>query len=385
MISRIQLITLMIYFFNISQVRTEKSLHLPIIKLHSSFLMMITIKDKNNNTIDYYKELDQEAQYSLFNLVDESQKKLTEKSLYFYSRVLKVYDNKEIIYLSDEQNKMIYSYYTHIDSDNRLYKDIPLSYSFIDTKYSFLHQLQSQGLIDKLIYCIEPLNRNNDDGILHLGGYNESITNNKHSLIINVNPNYSTWGGNFDGLFIGDDATINNTILEKYYFYFLAGKKHLLLPKKLYEYVKKNVMSEKIKKGLCKEFERDEVECLCLDKERAIYPKINFIIEGKIITMNFDDLFDYELGVFYKQTEFFCRVLVKINPNKDIVVLGGVFMSKFISIFDYEKGIISLYSNQEFQVFGNKNKNNAQSIILIIIIVIGIEIFDALLLLIIKN
>ena len=76
MISRIQLITLMIYFFNISQVRTEKSLHLPIIKLHSSFLMMITIKDKNNNTIDYYKELDQEAQYSLFNLVYEYQKKI---------------------------------------------------------------------------------------------------------------------------------------------------------------------------------------------------------------------------------------------------------------------------------------------------------------------
>jgi len=246
--------------------------------------------------------------------------------------------------------------------DNRV-RGLGLAYKFADERYSLIHQLKYNKLINHLNYGFIPpsylnsgsnnLNNINDtsinkDGIVFFGGIPKYYIFNKYRYNCKLNEKYNFWSCDLPYVFIGNIDKYNSSnnlyFKNENYAYFNAAERRIMAPKDFIYFLKVNYFQDDLLNGNCKFYlygANHIFECLCSIQNK--FPNISFIFNNYKYTFSSSELwFNYGGG--------FCHFLIQENSlRQNNFLFGSIFLSKFISNFDYETKYISFYSENQLE------------------------------------
>lgn len=227
----------------------------------------------------------------------------------------------------------------HEDDHIGLYADkgIGLKFKFEDERYSIVHMLYHNKLIDRKVFAFESYA---NKGYLHLGG----IPNNSHLLCkykgyINIEKNADNWKGSFNGIMYNN--TKYNISSE---FIIHSGHYGFIYSNELFNIFTKTIVKSFINDKVCwivrSDSDGDSVECFPNYIEKM--EDVSFIFNNMKISIPFSSLF-IESNI--DEVESLIRSFPS-TMNYNSTVLGIMFIKSFnFSIFDYENNRISFYSD----------------------------------------
>ena len=260
---------------------------------------------------------------------------------------------------------------------------IGLSFKFADEKYSLLHHLKTNNIINQLNYGYIPpslINNNTEkEGLFFMGGVPKMHILNKYRYNCKVTEKYNFWSCELPYIIFGNithNKNSNNTLFyeNKNYAYFNGAERRILAPEDFMSFLKHNYFRENIINETCKYYlygMNHVFECICYINDS--FPDINFIFDNYLYKFTSEELFQNYGGGN-------CLFLIQENHlRKNNFIFGTTFLKKFISNFDYETKYITFYSDKKIKKidldkFFNRGKKNIYVIALLflVILVIGI-------------
>ena len=312
-----------------------------------------------------------------WNMVNESSTIMSDKGT-----VVQVKEMiKQISFAPD--NVMNFSFY--LLDDNTYIRLFPrrLAVPFIpyNERFSFVHQLKRENLIDQLSFGFEPI-KSNSKGNFFFGGIPSlSLEKQKDVIKCIVNDSYKQWGCNFDAVYISQGNKVLNYSSNTYYAFFQSAAYYIDVPIKFVDFLIDTVFMPFISKEECAIKRNQQVyqytgflQCEC----KVIYklPEINFVFGNKAIQIKLGYLFEiYEGSILDIE---FCELLLRPNYNDNAWVFGTKFFENFLINFDYKSKEVSLYSEYEFEHNLLENLSNISNKYNIIKKILFIVIFSSL-------
>lgn len=312
-----------------------------------------------------------------WNMVNESSTIMSDKGT-----VVQVKEMiKQISFAPD--NVMNFSFY--LLDDNTYIRLFPraLAVPFIpdNERFSFVHQLKRENLIDQLSFGFEPI-KSNSKGIFFFGGIPSlSLEKQKDVIKCIVNDSYKQWGCNFDAVYISQGNKVLNYSSNTYYAFFQSAAYYIDVPIKFVDFLIDTVFMPFISKEECAIKRNQQVfqytgflQCEC----KVIYnlPEINFVFGNKAIQIKLANLFEiYEGSILDIE---FCELLLRPNYNDNAWVFGTKFFENFLINFDYKNKDVSLYYEYEFEHNLLENLSNISNQYNIIKKILFIVIFSSL-------
>ena len=263
--------------------------------------------------------------------------------------------------------------YYILEGDNRIKSEnigFGFAYYFSDEKNSIVHQLKTQGLIERLSFALIPYNSKSKNGMIYFGGI-PIMEKEKYQYKAVCKEDFNTvyWGSRMNKIILNDyEYSVNNTV------YFLSAKGHFIIPE--------NVMNELTNSTIVHPYFSDKrceltfqtgrqyIKCT-MQAYQEFYTKyiniIYFVIDNNYFRFEFNELFtcvfDSCVSNFYSYDEM-----------SNQWVFGSFFLYKYGVNFDYEDSTITFLSNEPFvyQKQINISNNKIRNLFVIISIFLGI-------------
>ena len=328
----------------------------------TKFTLPITFKDYEMMT--YYKAINLEYDYTLLYNTPIRPEKIRENiSFHINNEDIPVQvvqteimiPNHNITYMFYNVEKM--NYYTYAN------EGISFAYKYSNdnwkNNFSFVYQLIKNGLIDKPIFALEPLNRT--VGNLYLGGVPQDVIKEKNMAKCPIVKYNSYWSCYIDKVIFNYEGKENEFIMENIVAQFQPGQVPIKVHTALFEYLYNNLFSYYIFKRVCRLSEYERQRAFDCDIEAMEeFPELKFVINGYIFQLAIKDL--YEISHRSVVTSSRDMILLVEDKYNDKVTLGALLMREYISVFDYEDEYINFYSEKKFE----RHVNQTEKIVLVI-------------------
>lgn len=236
-------------------------------------------------------------------------------------------------------NKMILPSYNFFVLKNMAYTiekreyGCGLSFKFQDEKFSFVHQLYNNHLIDQKVFAFQPI-KNQKKGYLHFGGLPSPTDEYKYHGGCNVKTN-SSWGCHLKNVKVG-----NKTYPFNINTVFQSSIDNMIESIKFFELFSHEIFKQEALKKICvehKDFDgKFYLKCAphAFDQKR----NITFDFESMEISMPILVLFYFNQGNYFSKFSYDYK-------NYTLFDFGFSFFNKFnLSVFDYDDKSIKFYS-----------------------------------------
>ena len=234
------------YYFTLSFGKNKKSLSLPINTCSQYSFVTSTVflpESESTKTLLKFNFLHKELKYEGFH----------------YNEFLTIFptilvNNFHIFYLP------IYDY--EIQDDLQA---IPFAFSFDDESFSLTHLLYKNNQIDKLSFTIIN-SKDFKNTKMIFGNLPSQYLNNVSIANIKVKSKFNTWGAELSYVFIDSISYVykNTFYTNEQYAYFDSTIKGIHVPEDFYDFVMKNMFSDAVKEGKCKNVLFSERKCLLI-------------------------------------------------------------------------------------------------------------------------
>lgn len=268
---------------------------------------------------------------------------------------------RKVIELNKEDDALLNFNFFHINTlDTKIEETggFGFAFKFNNYKYSLVHQLKKENMIDHLSYAILPKKTNK--GNFYFGGIPNELTKDVDVTKCKVNPDYITWGCNMTNVVFGDlKATDINTLpnyVNIHYAYFQSGIKNTRVPGDFLDFLAKTVLFSLIESKKC----LYETEIICAVNSIKSIPLFNYVFEGRLALV-------FDWNYLFECSNQYCTFTLEKNEESDEWVFGTGFFGKYGMLFDYEDESISFYTKKDYVMLNNnckdkKNKDNSKKI-----------------------
>lgn len=321
-------------------------------------------------TKKYFVIIDLTSQYTWINAIDssnpldETDNKLSESRVIYNYNEFKAKQVQDIFGFKNYEGLLKQFDYFFI-TQNILSKGesllpqangvIGLAYSFPDEKYSLIHSLKKEGIIDHMSFSIAKSNQ------IALGGVPSEISVNNYQStceVINGNSNLTSaaiheysnineghWRCSLSKVIIKNNTktwtyrTKNDNTVS-----FIIDKDKNYAPKSFMSFIKDNFYSEELRSKYFRIYNIEGIEQLSSpDDGTARHGNLTFVI-GK---------YQYTIDLFYfwECYDIACDFTIYENPFGDFWILGALFLNQFIMEFDYELKKVVFYSKKEIELY----------------------------------
>lgn len=309
------------YYFTLSFGKDKKSLSLPINTCSQYSFVTSTVflpKSESTKTLLKFNFLHQELKYEGFH----------------YNEFLTIFptilvNNFHIFYLP------IYDY--EIQDDLQA---IPFAFSFDDESFSLTHLLYKNNQIDKLSFTIIN-SKDFKNTKMIFGNLPSQYLNNVSIANIEVKSKFNTWGAELSYVFIDSISYVykNTFYTNEQYAYFDSTIKGIHVPEDFYDFVMKNMFSDAVKEGKCKNVLFSERKFFACDREIIdSFPDLIFVFGNKGLKIPMKIMFE-EYGITADV------LILKNEIVKNTFAFGNYFLNQFIVNFNYDNSSISFISN----------------------------------------
>ena len=309
------------YYFTLSFGKNTKSLSLPINTCSQYSFVTSTVflpKSESTKTLLKFNFLHQELKYEGFH----------------YNEFLTIFptilvNNFHIFYLP------IYDY--EIQDDLQA---IPFAFSFDDESFSLTHLLYKNNQIDKLSFTIIN-SKDFKNTKMIFGNLPSQYLNNVSIANIKVKSKFNTWGAELSYVFIDSISYVykNTFYTNEQYAYFDSTIKGIHVPEDFYDFVMKNMFSDAVKEGKCKNVLFSERKFFACDREIIdSFPDLIFVFGNKGLKIPMKIMFE-EYGITADV------LILKNEIVKNTFAFGNYFLNQFIVNFNYDNSSISFISN----------------------------------------
>ena len=238
----------------------------------------------------------------------------------------------DVIYLT--QSSIIPNFVFCYTKQIRYSSMLGLGFGFTDTKYSFVHLLKLNHIIDQNQFAIEwngeeESHSRESEGKIYFGGI-ENVDDYNHSEFKAVNDIHS-WG-----IFV-KCVTLGNTVyIAKTNFVFNFTEEYFELPKGVFKLLREKYFSSFIRQKKC--IENEEHIFSCLRESLSTIPDL-------ILTFNNDVSISIPFIEFAKGFNAFIAQEVLIKEScKDYFIIGSHLLRLFRPLFNYDRETITLYT-----------------------------------------
>lgn len=282
-----------------------------------------------------------------------------ETFIYVNNTEIKCFEGRTSISIYDEKSviKDYHYYLTNLDNYNLINgKSIGFGFAFKfeDERFSLIHQLFSQGIIQKKAFGIGEYNTQSDYGSLYYGGIPEEETLNKQFKgKCKVNSSYSTWSCNLKSVDIGG----NSYHTENDYMYFQTNSKFMIVPKRFLLFLNLTILNHYNGNCFFREYGDAIITFKCINDIVYMLPNYTFVFDDYSFSIPMKEFFHFGDEI----SESILLSDTKITEGKDIWMFGNHFLSKYIKLFDYDDESITFYSDQ-YLIKPNKNNKKDNNI-----------------------
>lgn len=241
---------------------------------------------------------------------------------------------------------------------------IGLSYQFINSNYSIIHQLKAQGFINQLSFALVAINK--QWGSLYYGGIPLNMNINKTVSYCNVKGRNGLWDCNISKILIKGHRYSNK---ESAYATFDSHLRNIEAPIEfekflITNYFKKAQVNHQTNYDKRSPNEK-QFSCSLFDIDKL--PNITFVIDNYSYSLNSEMLFSCSSKE--------CTFTITINTERKNWLFGLVFLRKFDLLFNYEDSKIYFYSDKTDNMINEyieTNKESNQTSILYYLLLISI-------------
>lgn len=274
---------------------------------------------------------------SSFHVIDKNEMIIVKDTQYIYDLIhekVRISKDNNVI----EVNSLLkfYNFLSSFDTDNSL----TFAFDIKDKEHSLLHALFTQNEITILSFGLFQ-DKTGKVLDLYLGGFPTTMISSMKVFVCPVNLSYSSWGCTLNKVIV--DSNNDNEIgvyINRDKSYFQSRRNQIYTPISFWNEFKAKYLDDYVKKNIC---ENKYVYYFYCDNNIVdIFPKISFVFESTIITIDNKYLFR-KIG---NKKE----LLIFPNENNSCEwELGVGFMMAFPMEFNYETSSISFYSNNTFK------------------------------------
>ena len=241
--------------------------------------------------------------------------------------------------LYDKTKIIDFSYIIYPSRGRQSKEGIGLAFKFEDEKFSFVHHLYNQKIIDQKVFGFT-YNKEVDNGTLFFGSNSEvNYTQFKYKGEIKVNEKYTSWGSNITGIVYNNTVYPFNSyaILNTDFF-------GVIFSHDFFDFMIETFFKDKIDERVCtlKQMNTGCDYLVCnLEKMDISKESIKLIYGDISIKLPLSLLFTQKQRGFV--SSFYSN---PFREYKNTVILGMEFISLFeFTVFDYDNKAIFLYSN----------------------------------------
>lgn len=242
--------------------------------------------------------------------------------------------------------------YAVYQSENYTFKGpvstLAFAHKISEEQYSITHTLFKKGDISKprFSFVFKENQKEKFAGFIYFGGIPSNVLSRFNSSLKIPLPSKNTffWEISIPYIFIGEISYVyNNVYVEnKKRVIISTSEENILVPSSMMDVISKEVFSDLINTGKCKQnnFNEKEISCYCTDIPSTL-KEIHFFEEksSKVITIQPADLFS--------EMNDICHFLVQANLRTDDYILGTSFLDKFASEFSYDEHSVTLYDEKK--------------------------------------
>ena len=217
---------------------------------------------------------------------------------------------------------------------------IPFAFSFDDESFSLTHLLYKNNQIDKLSFTIIN-SKDFKNTKMIFGNLPSQYLNNVSIANIKVKSKFNTWGAELSYVFIDSISYVykNTFYTNEQYAYFDSTIKGIHVPEDFYDFVMKNMFSDAVKEGKCKNVLFSERKFFACDREIIdSFPDLIFVFGNKGLKIPMKIMFE-EYGITADV------LILKNEIVKNTFAFGNYFLNQFIVNFNYDNSSISFISN----------------------------------------
>ena len=310
--------------------------------IETTFFMnsiLVSIPFKDDPRTGSYNFFNQSTQFSLFSKVPEFPKEpISQKSITIGNRTVLLEEIKDIAIVSGKEVEFHYFQLSHKSDSKYIRNSVAFPFKFTDEKYSFIHQLKKNNVIDKLEYTIfEGLH---DMGKLYIGGLNESLVQNHSESFCKVDKDEIGWSCRLSKVMVLNEK--NDTYTNSARVFFQGNNRMTYVPRSFFKFLDETVLRIGKKESTCKRIGLNEqtVECDCFSIN--LFPSLIFFFDEAQLEFSMVDLFNHFIDVFVEEEE--CTFYITENRMGDFWEIGSPFFNHFVTTFDYENEEIRFYS-----------------------------------------
>lgn len=331
------------FFFSFLQSINSEVFLLQYAILGDSYESLLKVQESNNSliaipnissNITWFSDVVFDQNLSFFKVVGEDKIKIEDQ---FYN-AYEVEANLEVSVVAKN-----FRFFYAPNPPGILLDSLGLAFKFSDIKYSIIHQLKLQGIIDKLQFGISKV-LVEDDGLIYIGGMFNSILVNFEKVSCKINPNYATWGCNLNYFYINDNVTMGYQIMD--YSYFSTETNNIIVPEHFFEYLKKNIFHKYLEDNTCVIEERYDknIKFKCKCPSINDFPTFTFVIDNIKFSFSKYRLFDNGGA----NCNFLIQTNKKKTNNNNVWILGTQFFNQYYTLYDYESETVTFFQDDEF-------------------------------------
>lgn len=292
----------------------------------------------------FYNYLDskssQEIADTFLSIIKNEKTPAKEVMDYLSINVLKDKDDKIVDEILSENSVTIkYSFYS------TKFKNLPensndgLGFSLdIPSKFSIVHQIYDQKLIDRRAFGFDTCNITKFSGksLIYFGGIPQEITSKiKFKGHCFANKSETCWNCQMPKIHLKKQSSvIHYRFRSENKVFFNSHSENIVFTKDFHNFFVKTLFSTEIRKQLCKVDDLGKMTCKNQDFKRK--GNISFFIGDYEVSMEIQTL-------FYKRGS--CNYSYFIRGEKNFI-FGTPFISQLYMEFDYDQQRISFYSNK---------------------------------------
>ena len=239
------------------------------------------------------------------------------------------------------------------------YAWLGLSLGNTNPKFSLVHKMKEEHLINKLSFSFSPTYSSYlGIGEIHFGGISTMMAVNRYRSSCDSNTYYQQWNCKMKGIFIGNisNATsqLASQLIKADNLFIEANSKYFTVNQHFWNIINETFLNAYFTNRICEYKENfnkvQEIQCICHKLHN--FPHFNFIFSnGNSVTLKQSDLF--------RQYNNICILYIKVNSllESKSFEIGTPIMNSYHVLFDYETTSITWYSNYPFFTLKNMKSN----------------------------
>ena len=285
---------------------------------------------------------------SSFNVISKNEMIIVKDTQYIYNLIQeKVRIGKDNNVIEVNSLLKFYNFLSSFDTDNSL----TFAFDIKDKEHSLLHALFNQNEITILSFGLFQ-DKTGKVLDMYLGGFPTSMISSMKVFTCPVNLSYSSWGCTLNKVIINSNDNEIGVYINRDKSYFQTRRNLIFTPFAFWNEFKAKYLDDYVKNNIC---ENKYVYYFYCDNSIVdVFPKISFVFESTIITIDNKYLFR-NIG---NRKEF---LMFPNENNLSEWEFGAGFMMGFPMEFNYETSAISFYSNNTF--ISEKEYLKAKSIV----------------------